>query len=327
MENILTVSHSPHIVGKDTVRSIMLDVIIALLPALIAGCIIFGLRALVVTAVCVLSCVIAEYIWNKLLKKDNTCGDLSAVVTGMLLAYNMPASIPLWMTVIGSVFAIIVVKQFFGGLGHNFMNPALAARAFLLASWALAMTTWYPVGTTLPIFSAPDAVSSATPLAAYGAGDTAKYSYLTLFLGNYGGCIGETSALALLLGAAYLVVKRVIRIRVPLIYIATVAVGTWLFAGSNGIGSGDWLYQILSGGLILGACFMATDYTTTPTTPKGQIIFALGCGIITVLIRVWGGYPEGVSYSILLMNIATPLIDKFTAPKRFGYVKSKKEAA
>ena len=327
MENILTVSHSPHIVGKDTVRSIMLDVIIALLPALIAGCIIFGLRALVVTAVCVLSCVIAEYIWNKLLKKDNTCGDLSAVVTGMLLAYNMPASIPLWMTVIGSVFAIIVVKQFFGGLGHNFMNPALAARAFLLASWALAMTTWYPVGTIFPVFSAPDAVSSATPLAAYGAGDTAKYSYLTLFLGNYGGCIGETSALALLLGAAYLVVKRVIRIRVPLIYIATVAVGTWLFAGSNGIGSGDWLYQILSGGLILGACFMATDYTTTPTTPKGQIIFALGCGIITVLIRVWGGYPEGVSYSILLMNIATPLIDKFTAPKRFGYVKSKKEAA
>ena len=327
MENILTVSNSPHIVGKDTVRSIMLDVIIALLPALIAGCIIFGLRALVVTAVCVLSCVIAEYIWNKLLKKDNTCGDLSAVVTGMLLAYNMPASIPLWMTVIGSVFAIIVVKQFFGGLGHNFMNPALAARAFLLASWALAMTTWYPVGTIFPVFSAPDAVSSATPLAAYGAGDTAKYSYLTLFLGNYGGCIGETSALALLLGAAYLVVKRVIRIRVPLIYIATVAVGTWLFAGSNGIGSGDWLYQILSGGLILGACFMATDYTTTPTTPKGQIIFALGCGIITVLIRVWGGYPEGVSYSILLMNIATPLIDKFTAPKRFGYVKSKKEAA
>lgn len=327
MENILTVSHSPHIVGKDTVRSIMLDVIIALLPALIAGCIIFGLRALVVTAVCVLSCVIAEYIWNKLLKKDNTCGDLSAVVTGMLLAYNMPASIPLWMTVIGSVFAIIVVKQFFGGLGHNFMNPALAARAFLLASWALAMTTWYPVGTIFPVFSAPDAVSSATPLAAYGTGDAAKYSYLTLFLGNYGGCIGETSALALLLGAAYLVVKRVIRIRVPLIYIATVAVGTWLFAGSNGIGSGDWLYQILSGGLILGACFMATDYTTTPTTPKGQIIFALGCGIITVLIRVWGGYPEGVSYSILLMNIATPLIDKFTAPKRFGYVKSKKEAA
>lgn len=326
MENILTVSHSPHIAGKDTVRNIMLDVIIALMPALIAGCIIFGLRALVVTMVCVLSCIIAEYIWNKLLKKPNTCGDLSAVVTGILLAYNMPASIPLWIAIIGSIFAIIIVKQFFGGLGHNFMNPALAARAFLLASWALAMTTWYPVGTILPIFSAPDAISSATPLAAYAAGNSTEYSYLTLFIGYHGGCIGETSAFALLLGAVYLIIKKVIRIRVPLIFIATVAVGTWLFAGTNGIGSGDWLYQILSGGLILGACFMATDYTTTPTTPKGQIIFGLGCGIITVLIRVWGGYPEGVSYSILLMNVATPLIDKLTAPKRFGYIKTKKEA-
>ena len=326
MENILTVSHSPHIAGKDTVRNIMLDVIIALMPALIAGCIIFGLRALVVTMVCVLSCIIAEYIWNKLLKKPNTCGDLSAVVTGILLAFNMPASIPLWIAIIGSVFAIIIVKQFFGGLGHNFMNPALAARAFLLASWALAMTTWYPVGTILPIFSAPDAISSATPLAAYAAGNSTEYSYLTLFIGYHGGCIGETSAFALLLGAVYLIIKKVIRIRVPLIFIATVAVGTWLFAGSRGIGSGDWLYQILSGGLILGACFMATDYTTTPTTPKGQLIFGLGCGIITVLIRVWGGYPEGVSYSILLMNVATPLIDKLTAPKRFGYIKTKKEA-
>lgn len=326
MENILTVSHSPHIAGKDTVRDIMLDVIIALMPALIAGCIIFGLRALVVTMVCVLSCIIAEYIWNKLLKKPNTCGDLSAVVTGILLAFNMPASIPLWIAIIGSIFAIIIVKQFFGGLGHNFMNPALAARAFLLASWALAMTTWYPVGTILPIFSAPDAISSATPLAAYAAGNSTEYSYLTLFIGYHGGCIGETSAFALLLGAVYLIIKKVIRIRVPLIFIATVAVGTWLFADSRGIGSGDWLYQILSGGLILGACFMATDYTTTPTTPKGQIIFALGCGIITVLIRVWGGYPEGVSYSILLMNVATPLIDKLTAPKRFGYIKTKKEA-
>lgn len=324
MENILTVSHSPHISDKTTVKSIMLDVIIALLPAVIAGCLIFGLRALAVVIISVASCVASEYIWNKLMKKSDTCGDLSAIVTGILLALNMPASVPFWIPVIGSVFAIIVVKQFFGGLGHNFMNPALAARAFLLASWALSMTTWYPVETVLPLFSSPDAVSSATPLAAYNTGFASKYSYLTLFLGYHGGCIGETSVLALLIGAVYLVIKKVIRIRVPLIFIATVAAGSWMFAGSDGMFSGDWLYQIMSGGLMLGACFMATDYTTSPTTPKGQIIFALGCGVITVLIRIWGGYPEGVSYSILLMNIATPLIDRFTSPKRFGYVKSEK---
>ena len=326
MSENLIVSHSPHIESRDSVSRIMLDVVIALIPALIAACIIFGIRALVVTLVCVISCLLSEFIWNKLLKKPDTGGDFSAVVTGMLLAFNMPASIPLWAAVIGSVFAIIVVKQFFGGLGHNFMNPALAARAFLLASWALAMTTWYPAGTVLPLFSAPDAVSSATPLAAYASGDAAQYSYLTLFLGNHGGCLGETSALAILLGAAYLAVRKVIRIRVPLVFIATVALGTWIFGGNNGLCTGDPLYQILSGGLMLGACFMATDYTTTPTTPWGQIVFAFGCGVITVLIRIWGGYPEGVSYSILLMNIATPLIDRFTAPKRFGLVGKKKEA-
>ncbi len=325
MKDRLIVSHSPHIAGGDTISGIMRDVIIALLPALAAGYIIFGFRALLVTMVCVITCVLSEHIWQRLLKKPITTGDLSAVVTGMLLAFNLPASIPLWMAVLGSVFAIIVVKQFFGGIGHNFMNPALAARAFLLASWALSMTTWYAPGTPLPIFGAPDAITSATPLSAYADG-TAAFSYLSLFLGTTGGCIGETSALAILIGAVYLIIRKVIRIRVPLIFIATVAVGTWLFAGKDGIGSGDWLYQILSGGLMLGACFMATDYTTTPTTPKGQILFALGCGIITVLIRVWGGYPEGVSYSILLMNVATPLLDKVTSPKRFGYVKTKKGA-
>ncbi len=325
MEEKLIVSHPPHISGRKTITTIMLDVIIALLPALLAGCIVFGMRALIVTMVCVISCVLAEHIWEKLLKKPVTTDDLSAVVTGMLLAFNLPASVPLWMAVLGSVFAIIVVKQFFGGIGHNFMNPALGARAFLLASWALAMTTFYEPGTLLPLFGAPDAVSSATPLAAYAEGST-RFSYASLFLGGVGGCIGETSALAILIGALYLIIRKVIRIRVPLIFIATVALGTWLFAGNAGIGSGDPLYHILSGGLMLGACFMATDYTTSPTTPKGQIVFALGCGIITVLIRVWGGYPEGVSYSILLMNIATPLIEKITAPKRFGYVKPKKEA-
>ncbi len=325
MNEKLIVSHSPHIAGSDTVSKIMLDVIIALIPALIAGCMVFGMRALIVTLVCVISCIAAEYIWAKILKKPNPTGDLSAVVTGMLLAFNLPASIPLWMAVIGSVFAIIVVKQFFGGIGHNFMNPALGARAFLLASWALSMTTWYAPGTLLPLFGTPDAISSATPLAAYAEGGAA-YDYMTLFLGNHGGCIGETSALAILIGAAYLIAKDVIRIRVPLVFIATVAVGTWLFAGNSGIGTGDWLYHILSGGLMLGACFMATDYTTSPTTPVGQIIFALGCGIITVVIRVWGGYPEGVSYSILLMNVATPLIDKLTAPRRYGVSRKEVQA-
>lgn len=322
--SVLVVSHAPHINGSDTVPKIMLDVIIALMPALIAGVFVFGMRALIVALTCVISSAAAEYIWCRILKKPNSTGDLSAVVTGLILALNVPASLPLWMAVIGSVFAIIIVKQFFGGIGHNFMNPALGARAFLMASWALAMTRWYTPGTYLPLFGVPDAVTSATPLA---AGSADKFSYLTLFLGNHGGCIGETSALAILIGAAYLVIRRVIRLRVPLIFIGTVAVGTWIFGGSGGLFTGDPLYQILSGGLMLGACFMATDYTTSPTTPKGQIVFALGCGIITVLIRIWGGYPEGVSYSILLMNVATPLIERLTAPKRYGFVKEKEAAA
>lgn len=322
--SVLVVSHAPHINGSDTVPKIMLDVIIALMPALIAGVFVFGMRALIVALTCVVSSAAAEYIWCRILKKPNSTGDLSAVVTGLILALNVPASLPLWMAVIGSVFAIIIVKQFFGGIGHNFMNPALGARAFLMASWALAMTRWYAPGTHLPLFGVPDAVTSATPLAANSAD---KFSYLTLFLGNHGGCIGETSALAILIGAAYLVIRRVIRLRVPLIFIGTVAVGTWIFGGSGGLFTGDPLYQILSGGLMLGACFMATDYTTSPTTPKGQIVFALGCGIITVLIRIWGGYPEGVSYSILLMNVATPLIERLTAPRRYGFVKEKEAAA
>lgn len=322
--SVLVVSHAPHINGSDTVPKIMLDVIIALMPALIAGVFVFGMRALIVALTCVISSAAAEYIWCRILKKPNSTGDLSAVVTGLILALNVPASLPLWMAVIGSVFAIIIVKQFFGGIGHNFMNPALGARAFLMASWALAMTRWYTPGTHLPLFGVPDAVTSATPLAANAAD---KFSYLTLFLGNHGGCIGETSAPAILIGAAYLVIRRVIRLRVPLIFIGTVAVGTWIFGGSGGLFTGDPLYQILSGGLMLGACFMATDYTTSPTTPKGQIVFALGCGIITVLIRIWGGYPEGVSYSILLMNVATPLIERLTAPKRYGFVKEKEAAA
>lgn len=322
MQEKLIVSHAPHIAGGDSISRIMLHVIIALLPALLAGCLVFGLRALAVTVICVLSCVVFEGLWQKILKKPVTVSDLSAVVTGMLLAFNLPAGIPLWMPVVGSFFAIIIVKQFFGGLGHNFMNPALGARAFLLASWALAMTTW-----PQPLLHTADAVSSATPLAAYAENAGNLPPYLDLFLGGIGGCIGETSTLAILIGGIYLLLCGVIRLRVPAVFIGTVALGTWIFGGHNGLFTGDWLYQILSGGLMLGAFFMATDYSTTPFTPAGQILFGLGCGIITVLIRIWGGYPEGVSYSILLMNAATPLIDRITAPRRYGVIKTKKEAA
>lgn len=322
MQEKLIVSHAPHIAGGDSISRIMLHVIIALLPALLAGCLVFGLRALAVTVICVLSCVVFEGLWQKILKKPVTVSDLSAVVTGMLLAFNLPAGIPLWMPVVGSFFAIIIVKQFFGGLGHNFMNPALGARAFLLASWALSMTTW-----PQPLLHTADAVSSATPLAAYAENAGNLPPYLDLFLGGVGGCIGETSTLAILIGGIYLLLCGVIRLRVPAVFIGTVALGTWIFGGHNGLFTGDWLYQILSGGLMLGAFFMATDYSTTPFTPAGQILFGLGCGIITVLIRIWGGYPEGVSYSILLMNAATPLIDRIMAPRRYGVIKTKKEAA
>lgn len=322
MQDKLLVSHAPHIAGGDSTQRIMFHVIIALLPALVAGCVVFGFRALLITLLCVVTCVLAEAIWQKIMKKPITVSDGSAIVTGMLLAFNLPASVPLWMPVIGSVFAIIIVKQFFGGLGHNFMNPALGARAFLLSSWALAMTT-FPE----PLRHTADTIASATPLAAYAQGVTPLPTYLDLFLGGIGGCIGETSVLAILIGAVYLLFQKVIRLRVPLIFIGTVAVGTWIFGGHDGFFSGDWLYQILSGGLMLGAFFMATDYATTPFTPKGQILFGLGCGIITVLIRLWGGYPEGVSYSILLMNVATPLIDKVTAPRRYGTSRFRKEAA
>lgn len=324
LQNKLIVSHAPHIKTKDSVQATMLDVVIALLPALLAGIIVMGYRASVVTVVCVAACVAFEWIWCKLLKKPSTVTDLSAVVTGMLLAFNLPVTIPLWIAVIGSFFAIIIVKEFFGGLGHNFMNPALAARAFLLTSWAAHMTTWTAPFTKLHIIGNVDIVSQATPLALIKGAESAAElpGYLSLFLGTVGGCIGETSALAILIGAGYLVFRKVISLRTPAAYLITVGILTFVFGGDKFF-SGDWLYHLLSGGLMLGAFFMATDYTTTPYTPKGQIVFGIGCGILTAVIRLWGGYPEGVSYSILLMNIAAPLIDRFTAPKRFGRKEAK----
>jgi len=292
----------------------MLDVIIALTPAIIAAVYFFKLKAVFLITVTILSCVLSEYIWMRLSKKPSTIGDLSAVVTGLLLAFNLSPLVPLWIAAIGGVFAIIVAKQFFGGLGHNFINPALAARAFLMASWPVQMTSWETPGV--------DSVSSATPLVLlkYGSDSAGQLpSLFDLLIGNVGGCIGETSALALLIGAAYLLIKRVITPEIPIAFIGTVGIMTWVLGG-NGLFEGNFIYHIFAGGLILGAFFMATDYTTSPMTFRGKIIMGIGCGVITSVIRLYGGYPEGVSYSILLMNLAVPLIDRFFIPKSFGGV-------
>ena len=281
-------------------------VLAALAPAGIAGVYFFGHRAAAVMAVCVVSCVAFEYLWERCTKRTVTVGDLSAAVTGLLLAYNLPPTIPFWMAVLGSLFAIIVVKQFFGGLGCNIVNPALAGRAMMLTSWPVPMTTW-----TL------DGVSGATPLAMIKAGTLDNLPGLRdVFLGSVGGCIGETSALALLIGFAILLYKDIIKWHVPVIYVAVVAALCALFGRPV-----PPYYEILTGGLFLGAIFMATDYTTTPITLRGQMIFAAGCGLLTALIRTWGGYPEGVSYSILIMNLTVPLIDRATKPRIFGEVK------
>lgn len=282
----------------------MRDVIIALVPALIASILIFGFRALLVTAVCVAVCVLAEWAFEKLSKRTVTICDLSAVVTGMLLAFNLPVGIPIWQAIVGSLVAIVVVKQLFGGIGQNFANPAITARIVMLLAFSGTMTSW--------VF--PDAVSTATPLAVIASGDVSKLpSYLDLFLGKTGGCIGETSALAILIGGIYLLIRRVISWHTPVVFIATVFVLTAALGQQP-------VAQILSGGLMLGAFFMATDYATTPSTNWGRVVFGFGCGLITTLIRVWGNYPEGVSFSILLMNILTPYISIWTRSKPFGGV-------
>lgn len=305
MERLLAISSSPHInAGQDT-RNIMTWVLIALAPAGAAGVYFLGLRAAAVMAVCVAACVLAEYFWQKRFKRESTARDLSAAVTGLLLAYNLPPTIPFWMAVAGSIFAIIVVKQFFGGIGQNIMNPALAGRAMMLTSWPVAMTTW-----TL------DGVSGATPLAMIKGGFGDLTSLADVFIGRIGGCIGETSALALLIGFAILLAKDIVKWHIPVVYIGVVAILSAAFGRPVGP-----IYEICAGGLMLGAIFMATDYTTSPMTVKGQILFAAGCGILTSLIRAFGGYPEGVSYSIIIMNLTVPLIDKFLRPRVFGEVK------
>lgn len=316
----LTVSASPHVRSSFTVPGIMLDVIIALIPALIASIVIFGFRSLLITAVCVVSCVAFEYISRKIMKRDNTISDLSAIVTGMLLAFNLPVTIPLWMCVIGCFFAIVVVKQFFGGIGQNFVNPAIGGRIVMLVSFSSAMTNW---SEPLKWKEGLDAVSAATPLASLEAGGStdALPSLLEMFLGVRGGCIGETCAVALLLGFVYLLIRRVIKPVIPLCFVGTVAV-IMLIAGK---GSFEFmLYEVLAGGLLLGAIFMATDYATSPITTKGKVIFAIGCGVITAVIRLFANLPEGVSYSIIIMNILVPHIETLTKPLPFGAEKEKK---
>lgn len=323
MENML-VSSSPHIRSERTTAGIMCDVCIALIPALICAVVFYGPRALLITVLCMVFSVGFEYLWQKILKKPQTISDGTAAVTGMILAFNLPVSVPWWICLIGSFVAIIIAKQFFGGVGHNFMNPALVGRAFLLASWPVLMTRWTAPFTT-GFFATADIVSSATPLAILKDSTAGQLpGMMQMFLGNVAGCIGETSDLALLIGGAYLLIRKVINPRVPLSYILTMAVLAFVFPNVGLTNIQSVGVNILSGGLMLGAIFMATDYVTTPITGKGQIIMGLGCGILTFVIRRFGGYPEGVSYAILLMNVATPLIDRTTQPKPFGAVKQKK---
>ena len=328
----LIATSNPHIRSNETTRSIMLDVIIAMLPALAFAIFNFGLRALTLTAVSVVACIFWEWLYRKLMKKPQSIGDLSCVVTGMLLAFVCPVHMPYWMIIIGDFFAIVVVKQLFGGIGKNFLNPALAGRAVLLASYAGTMTSWVDpaAGKAAIIGSNADVVTTATPLAIMKTGDFAElmatYGVDKMFIGQIPGSLGEVSAVALLIGGAYLIWRKVINWQTPVAYIATVAVLTFLFP-KQGTGLEWMLYSVFGGGLFLGAFFMATDYATSPVTKKGQLIFGIGCGLFTVLIRYFGSYNEGVCYSIMVMNLLVALIDKYTKPTRFGVVKSDKKEA
>ncbi len=294
------VASSPHIQTKISTSNIMLDVVIALIPAMFASIVFFGINAVIILITCIVSCVVFEYLSRRVMKREQTIGDLSAVVTGVLIAFNMPPTVSPFIAIFGSLIAIVVVKQMFGGIGSNFVNPALAARIILLNSFPSKMTQWV---------SPFDAVSSATPLAA--ATGNPSVSYMDLFIGNTAGCLGETSALALLIGGVYLVVKKVISPIIPVTYIGAVFVFSFILGR-------DPLFDILSGGLMLGAIFMATDYTTSPIHTKARFVFALGCAILTVLIRVYGSLPEGVSYAIVIMNILVPLIERGVKVKPFG---------
>ena len=323
----LTVSSSPHVHQDVTTKTIMRDVLIALAPAMVFSVVNFGVRALLVTLVSVVACYGFEKLWNILMKQNDKTYDLSACVTGVLLAFVCPVTVAYWQIVIGAAFAILLVKMLFGGLGRNVVNPALAGRAFMM-SWPVAMSTWIKPGfqNAAPLFGSADIVTAATPLANMHQGMMPVEKWTELFWGNVGGCIGETSALMLLIGLAYLLLRKVIKITIPAAYIGTVAILTLLFPmGNNNL---EWmLCHLFGGGLMLGAIFMATDYVTSPLTNLGQIIYGVGCGALTVLIRYFGGYNEGVSYAILIMNCFVVLLDRIGRPVKFGAPVQKKEAA
>ena len=312
----LIVSSSPHLNGKRTTQNIMLDVIIGLAPAMLASIVYFGVKATAVILTCVASCVLSEFLCRKVMKRPQTVGDLSCVVTGVLLALNLPATIHPLIAVFGSVVAIVVVKQMFGGIGQNFVNPALTARIILMNSFPARMTHWVA---PFDYAATADSITTATPLGILKEGGGELPSYLDLFLGKTGGCLGETCALAILIGGIYLIARRVISPVIPVTYLATAAVFSLLFGR-------DPIFDLLSGGLMLGAFFMATDYTTSPLYFWGRVVFAIGCGALTLVIREFGSLPEGVSYSILLMNILTPLIERYIKPKAFGSPKKAKAA-
>ena len=321
----LTISSSPHVHSPVTTQTIMRDVLIALAPALIGSVYFFGIRALMVTLVSAAACVFFEWAYCRMRKMHCKIYDLSAVVTGVLLAFVCPPTIPYWMIILGDAFAILLVKMLFGGIGKNFVNPALAGRAFMF-SWPVAMSTWVKVGfeNAASPFGGADVVTAATPLSFMHQGQLPDVSVMDAFIGNVGGCIGETSALLLLIGFVYLLARKVLNPRIPLTYIGTVAVLSFLFP--MGHGNLQWMaYQLFTGGLMLGAIFMATDYVTSPVTKLGQIIYGIGCGVLTIVIRYFGGYNEGVSYAILIMNCCVVLLDRIGRPTKFGA--PKKEAA
>ena len=305
MSNLLNISSSPHVRDKSSTRSIMWDVFLALIPAALFGVWNFGYQAAVLIAVCIATCVLTEYIWQQGMKLPLTVSDGSAALTGLLLALNLSSTFPVWMAILGSVFAIIIVKQLFGGLGQNFMNPALGARCFLMVSFAGKMTSF-----------TYDGVTGATPLALIKSGDDST-ELLDMFLGTIGGTIGETSTVALLLGAAYLLVRKVITWKIPVCYIATFAVFALLFGG-HGFDMTYLAKEICGGGLILGAFFMATDYVTSPITPMGKVAYGILLGLLTGLFRIFGGSAEGVSYAIIISNLVVPLIERYTLPTAFG---------
>ncbi len=310
MQNNFVMTSSPHLRDHSSTRRIMQEVCLALVPAGIASVILFGWNALMLICISVATCVLSEFVWEKATKKEVTIGDWSAVVTGLLLAYNLPANAPWWLPIIGGILAIVLVKQFFGGIGSNFMNPALTARVILFISWSALMST-YPQTNF-----AVDATTSATPLNILAGTGVSGINFMDLLLGNCGGVLGETCKIAILVGGIYLCIRKIADWRIPVSFIATVFVCYLIKDGAEMA-----LYQLFAGGLMLGAFFMATDYATSPVTTLGRVIMGVGCGILLFVIRAYANYPEGCSFAILFMNVCTPMIDRFTAPKPFGEVK------